>query len=418
MINLTTLPSGLRVITDHVESMHSVALGIWTHVGTRDENPSHNGAAHLVEHMLFKGTPSRSTFDIAEAIERVGGNVNAYTSREITSYHTHMLKDDMGLGLEVLADIYQNATMPEDELEKERHVVLQEIGMSLDTPDDLVFDMFYETAYPQQMLGAPILGRAEIIRAMPRDALAAHVGRFYNNGRTVISAAGGVDHDAFVQHVAQQFSALPAGQDVESVAAAYRGGENRQEKPLEQAHIVLGFQGVRRAHPDYYAVQALSTILGGGMASRLFQEVREKRGLVYSVYTFHSAYYDCGLFGVYAGTGAKDLPELMPILCDEILKITQEIREDEVARARAQLKADLLMARESMMTRADQMAKNLIFKHKKLDIAERIARIAAVDAAAIKAIARQIFASPPTLAALGPLGQLESFDQIKRRLAA
>lgn len=418
MIKLSTLPSGLRVMTDSVESMHSVALGIWAHVGTRDENPAHNGAAHLVEHMLFKGTPTRSTFEIAEAIERVGGNVNAYTSREITSYHTHMLKDDMRLGLEVLADIYQNATMPQDELEKERHVVLQEIGMSLDTPDDLVFDMFYETAYPQQMLGAPILGRAEIIRAMQRDALTRHVGHFYNAGRTVVAAAGAVDHDEFVQHVAQQFDVLPTARDAVSTAASYGGGEARHEKPLEQSHIVLGFQGLSRTHPDYYAVQALSTILGGGMASRLFQEIREKRGLVYSVYSFHSAYHDNGLFGIYAGTGPKDLPELLPVLCDETLKITHTISSEEVLRARAQLKADLLMARESMMTRADQMAKELIFKNTVLDIEARIRRIEAVDAAAIQNAARQIFASAPTLAALGPLTQLEDFQSIKRRLAA
>lgn len=417
-IRVTTLPGGLRVVTDTVKTVESVALGVWINVGTRHEEMKHNGVAHLVEHMMFKGTQTRSAKDIVEVIENVGGNINAYTSREITSYHIHLLKDDMNLGLEILADLLQNATMPEDELERERGVILQEIGMTEDTPDDLIFDHYYETAYPGQALGAPILGRADIIKNMRREALTDHVRRFYTPSRTVISAAGNLDHEIFVQLVASLFSHLPkdVGQDV--VKAVYRGGDRRSEKDLEQSHVVLGFQGLARADDDYYAAQAMSTLLGGGMSSRLFQEVREKRGLVYSIFSFHSAYMDDGVFGIYAGTGPGDLPQLIPVVCDEIAKVIDGATAQELTRAKAQLRADMLMARESMMSRANQQAKYLLFFNDALDVKTLMDRIDAVNLKAVSRVARRIFTSPPTLAALGPLENLESYAKISGRLAA
>ena len=328
-IQLTTLNNGLRVITDTAADVHSVALGIWVNVGTRNEDPAYNGAAHMVEHMLFKGTPTRSTQQIAETIEDVGGHMNAYTSREMTSYHIHLLKNDMRLGLEVLADIYQNATMPEDELERERHVILQEIGMCNDTPDELVFDNYFETAYPAQTLGAPILGKTSDISGMNKSALADYIHRHYTPQHTVISAAGNLDHQAFVRMVEDLFGNLPADTPHEQTKADYKGGDRRVDKELEQSHFVLGFEGVSKTDTDYFAAQTLATLLGGGMSSRLFQEVREKRGLVYSIYSYHSGYRDSGQFIIYAGTGPKDLKELVPVVCDEVLKSSENLSHAE-----------------------------------------------------------------------------------------
>lgn len=415
---LTTLPNGLRIVSDHVPSMHSVALGIWSGVGTRYEEMANNGAAHMVEHMLFKGTKTRDALEIAQSIESVGGHMNAYTSREVTSYHAHMLKDDMGLGLDVLGDMYINSTLPDDEIERERQVILQEIGMCNDTPDDLVFDNYYETAYPGQTLGAPILGSVEHVTNMSREALTDFITGFYSPSRTVISAAGHVNHDALVEKVASAFADLPADKEFTPKPANYQGGEHRVQKDLEQAHFILGFQSFGRLDDDHYTAQALSTLLGGGMSSRLFQEVREKRGLVYSIFSFNSAYQDDGQFGIYAGTGPESLAEIIPVISDEILKVTQSVTEEEVARAKAQLKSNLLIGRESMMTRADQHAKYALFRNAEFDIEATLKKIDAIDAANIQAVASRIFASKPNLAALGPLKNLPEFNVIEEKLAA
>jgi predicted Zn-dependent peptidase len=418
-IEVTTLKNGLRVITDSITAVDSVALGIWAGVGTRHEDMAVNGVAHMVEHMLFKGTKVRNALHIAEEIEDVGGSMNAYTSRDITAYHVHVLKEHTRLALDVLSDLIQNSTMPESEVERERAVILQEIGMSMDTPDDFVFDNYQETAYPGQALGAPILGKSGIITAMGRDSLMSYVERFYTPSRLVISAAGHVRHDEFVKMVQDLFAGLPDDQDFTSPSANYKGGDNRLEKDLEQSHIVLGFQSIARHDPQYYDAIALSTILGGGMSSRLFQEIREKRGLVYSVFSYHSAYDDDGQFVFYAGTGPDRLPELMPVLCDEIHKVIQSpVKDVEIARAKTQMRSNLLMARESMMTRAGQQAKHLIHYNRTLDINELLREIEAVNISSIQSLAQRVFVSKPTFAALGPLKTLESYDQLAKRLAA
>ncbi len=417
-IKLTTLPSGLRVITDSVDSVDSVALGVWADVGTRHEDMEENGVAHMVEHMMFKGTPTRTTAQIAEQIEDVGGQVNAYTSRELTAYHIHLLKEDVPLALDILADIMQNSTMPEDEIERERDVILQEIGMNADTPDDLVFDHYQETAYPRQALGAPILGSAEIVGGMDRGTMQKYVARFYTPGRLVVSAAGNVDHDEFVRRVADLFTALPPDQKGAHKEAAYKGGDRRESKELEQSHLVMGWRGIPRQDKDIHAASALGTLLGGGMSSRLFQEVREKRGLVYAVFAFHSAYQDDGQFSVYAGTGPERLPELVPVICEEILKVADTVTDEELARAKAQMRAGIVMGRESMMGRANQQAKVLIHTGKMPDVQERLRRIESLTCADIARVARRIFSTPLTVAGLGPLDTLESYDSMAARLRA
>lgn len=418
-IQVTTLENGLRIVTDTVNTVESVAIGIWAGVGTRHEDMAVNGVAHMVEHMMFKGTKTRDAGRISEEIEDVGGSINAYTSREVTAYHIHVLKEHADLALEVLADLIQNSTLPEDEVERERKVILQEIGMSNDTPDDLVFDHYQETAYPGQALGAPILGTPEIISLMTRDSLAAYVSRCYTPARLVVSAAGNIRHDDLVKMVRTHFSSLPRDQNVIQPAANYIGGDHRVEKDLEQAHVVLGFRSISRHDPRYFDAVALSTILGGGMSSRLFQEVREKRGLVYSVFSYHSSYADDGQFVLYAGTGPDRLTELMPVLVDEIHKIVQSpVKKNELARAKIQMRSNLLMARESMMTRAGQQAKHLINFKEPFSVEKLLQEIDGVNIDSIQSLAADIFSSAPTIAALGPLKQLDSYDKIAKRLTA
>jgi predicted Zn-dependent peptidase len=417
-IELSTLPGGIRVITDTVPSVESVAIGIWADVGTRHENMADNGVAHMVEHMMFKGTPTRSAVQIAEEIENVGGHMNAYTSREITAYHIHLLREDMPLALNVLADIIQNPVLPEEEIARERSVIVQEIGMTLDTPDDWVFDLHQEVSFPNQTLGAPILGKTEIVQNMSRDTLSDYVTRFYTPGRLVVSASGNLEHTDIVKRVQDSLANLPQDTKSDIVPAAYKGGEVRVQKELEQSHVVLGFEGLARTDDDYYAATTLATLMGGGMSSRLFQEIREKRGLVYSVFSFHHSYQDTGQFAIYAGCSESKLTELVPVLCEEIGKATRPVSEGELNRAKSQLKASLLMGRESMMTRAGMQARQLIHFGDILDIRKKIALIDALTVADIARVAKKIFATEPTLAALGPLKPLESFDSIKQRLAA
>lgn len=418
-LQTTTLDSGLRVITDTVREVDSVAVGVWADVGTRHEDLTHNGVAHMVEHMMFNGTPTRTSQQIVEEIESVGGQMNAYTGREVTAYYVHLLKEDLPRAMDVLSDIVQNPLFPDKELEKERGVIIQEIGMTNDTPDDIVFDYYQETAYPGQALGAPILGRADIIKNMKKGTLFDYVHRFYTPEKLVISAAGNVSHDEMVQRAKDLFGGLPEDSHQNYQPAQYKGGESRREKDLEQAHIVLGFQGIKRADPDYYAAVLLATVLGGGMSSRLFQEVREKRGLVYSVYGSHSAYHDDGQFEIYAGTGPEKLPEIIPVLCDEVVKIMQDpVGEDELARAKAQIRASLLMSRESMMSRSNRQAKYLMSFGTVPDTHKLVEQIDAITPARVQALSQRIFTGAPTLSALGPLKKLSSYDTISKKIAA
>ncbi len=417
-IQITTLPNGLRVVTDRMPTVESVSLGVWVRAGTRYERPQVNGVAHLLEHMVFKGTERRSAREIAEAIEAVGGNTNASTSRETTAYYAKVLKNDAGLAVDVLADILQHSLFDDAELGRERSVVLQEIGQAHDTPDDVVFDHFQSTAFPDQPLGRPVLGKSEIVANMSRDAIVSFRDTHYRTGRMVVAAAGNIEHEQIVDHAAQVFGALQNGGDDASQEAVYNGGEYREGRDLEQIHMVLGFRGAPIGTSEFYTLSVLSNLFGGGMSSRLFQEIREERGLVYSIDTFMSAFADTGLFGVYAGTGTGQIEELIPALCDQITGLAGSLREDEVARSRAQLKSSLLMALESTGARCEQVAQHLLIFGRVLPIDEMVARIDAIDTEQIGALARQIFSVSPVLAAVGPLAKLEPYDTITQRLDA
>jgi len=415
---VSTLANGLRVATDRVDTVDTVSLGIWVDVGTRHEPASINGAAHFLEHMAFKGTARRSARAIAEEIEAVGGHLNAYTSRESTAYYAKVLKEDVPLALDILADILQNSTFDPEELERERSVILQEIGQANDTPDDIIFDHFQECAYPNQAMGRPVLGRPEIIRELGRDAVMAYLRDHYGARRMVLAAAGNLEHERLVDLADTLLSDLPAERSVSTEPARYTGGDYREDRDLEQLHLVVGFPGVVIGDPDYYAASVLSTAFGGGMSSRLFQEIRETRGLVYAIHSFVHGYRDSGLFGIYAGTGEDEAAELVPALCGEAMKLRDGLTAIELNRAKTQMKAGLLMSLESTSARCEQLAQHLLIYGTPFDPAEVVRRIEAVDEAAIARVVALWSSAPPTLAALGPLSQLEEYDNLRARLAA
>lgn len=415
-VRVTTLSNGLRVATDTMEDAQTVSLGCWVGVGTRNETAGVNGVAHLVEHMLFKGTERRSSFRISEEIENVGGQLNAYTTREHTAYYAKVLYEDAPLALDLIADMLQHSRIDEEELMRERTVVLQEIGQAADTPDDIIFDLFQETAFPAQSLGRPVLGVSEIVGSLPRAALVDYIGNHYGGETVVVVAAGRIEHERFVEMAEKAFAGLPRGSVMAAEPARYAGGEFRGERDLEQLHLVLGFDGIAIHDPDFHAAAVFSTLLGGGMSSRLFQEVREKRGLVYSIYTFSGSYRDGGVFGLYAGTGENEIGELIPVVCDELNKVADDVTADEVARARAQMRAGTLMSLEGTMSRCEQLGQQLLIYNRPIPIEETVAKIAAVDQEAIVRVARRLLSGRPTLAALGPIEPLESFDRIVGRL--
>ncbi len=415
-IRVTRLDNGLTVVTDAMPSVETVSLGTWVNAGTRHETPAINGISHMLEHMAFKGTERRDARTIAEEIEAVGGYLNAYTSREHTAYHAKVLKEDADLALDIVADILQHSTLEAEELAREQAVVVQEISQAIDTPDDIIFDHFQSTAFPDQAMGRPVLGTADLVKSMTSDTLAGYMRANYGANRMILSAAGNVDHDQIVAMAAEQFTALPPDRDPPVDPARYVGGEYREERDLEQVHLVLGFDGVSYSDPDFYAASVLSTLLGGGMSSRLFQEVREKRGLVYSIYSFTSAYNDGGLFSVYAGTGEDEAADVIPVVCDEIMKVTANVGADEVRRARAQLKASILMSLESTGSRCEQAARQMLAYGRILSTDEVVGLIDEVDEVAVVRTAERLFAGVPTFAAIGPLAKVESFDAVRARL--
>ena len=417
-VRVSRLANGMRVVTDSMDTVETASVGVWVGVGTRHEPAAINGVAHFLEHMAFKGTKRRSALAIAEEIEAVGGHLNAYTSRESTAYYAKVLKEDVPLALDILADILQHSTFEAEEMERERTVILQEIGQANDTPDDIIFDHFQECAYPDQAMGRPVLGRPEIIRRLDRSEVMTYLRDHYGARRMVLAAAGNLDHDRIARLSEQLLAEMPAERQVATEAARYLGGERREERDLEQLHLVLGFPGLTLDDPDFYAGSVLTTAFGGGMSSRLFQEIRERRGLVYTIHCFGHSYRDGGLFGIYAGTGEEEAAELVPALCEEARKLEDGLAPVELARAKAQLKAGLLMSLESTSARCEQLAQHLLIHGTPFDPAEIVHRIEAVDDAAIRRVVARWRAGPPTLTALGPLSRLEDFDRVQARLAA
>ena len=415
MPNIHKLKSGLTVITDYIDTVETVSVGMWNKVGARNEQEKVNGVAHLLEHMAFKGTVNRTALDIAKEVEMVGGAVNAYTSREVTAYYMKVLKEDLGLSIDIISDILQNSTFDAKELDRERGVILQEIGMYLDTPDDVVFDKWQEVAYPDQPMGRSILGKSEIIKSISRDQVEGFMKSFYRPDRMAFSVSGNFQEEQVLDLAEKHFNNLPHGEDDHSPKALYKGGEFRQEKELEQVNIILGFEGVDFYSDLYYPTAVYSTVLGSGMSSRLFQEIREKRGLVYSVSSYTSSFSDSGIFGVYAGTGQKEVKELIPVLCNQLNISAKNFTSEELQRAKAQFKASLLMGQESTSRRCRSNASKYLMHNKIISTEETISKIDAVQLEDLERARLNILKSNITLSSIGPVQDLESLDSIKAR---
>ena len=417
MIELHRLSNGIRVVTDRIASAESVSLGVWVAVGARFETPELNGISHVLEHMAFKGTTTRSAFDISREVEDVGGILNAYTGKDMTAYYTKVLKKDWPLGLDIIADILQHSVMDATELAREQGVIIQEINMNNDTPDDLIFDLYHQAAYPDQPLGRTILGTPENVRAITSRQLLDYMHTQYTADRMIISACGDIDPTDFVAACERLFAGIPASPVRAAEPAHYVGGDIRQIKDNEQVNLVLGFEGCSYTDSDYYTAGLLASVFGGGMSSRLFQEIREKRGLVYSIYAFNSPETDTGTFGIYAGTGATEVADLLPVLCDEINRLPDTLTEDEIERAKNRAKARILMRAENHSTHAESNATDMIIYGRVVPDAESIARIEAVTRADMATLARRIFARRPTLATLGPVERVASYDSVLQRLS-
>ncbi len=420
-IQLHTLSNGFRIVTEHMPTLKSASIGIWVEAGGRHEKPAQNGIAHFLEHMAFKGTQKRSALQIAECIEDVGGYINAYTSREATAYYVRLLENDVPLGLDVIADILLNPVFAPEDIEIERGVILQEIGMTIDTPDEMVFDWLQEVSFPDQALGRTILGPAERVSAFNRDDLQQFVGQHYGPNQMILAAAGAVDHDAIVAQAEALFGHLPAldrGADLIQ-PARFGGGEIRNVKDLEQVHFALGLEGPNYRDPQIYTAQIYSSVMGGGVSSRLFQEIRENRGLCYSIFAQTGAYEDTGMTTIYAGTSAEQIAELATVTIDEMKRAADDMTASEVARARAQMKAGLLMGLESPSNRAERLARLLQIWGRIPSLDETIAQIDAVTTGDVKSFAGQMAGQTGMgLALYGPTDAAPTLDALKERLAA
>ena len=417
-VEVTRLPTGLLVVTDAMPHLETASLGVWVGSGSRDERPDEHGISHLLEHMAFKGTSRRTARQIAEEIEAVGGDLNAATSIETTAYYARVLRANVPLALDVLSDILADPSFDSEELRREQNVIVQEIGAAEDAPDDLIWDKLQETAFADQPIGRSILGTPATVRSFDRARLAAYLSRNYRSSDMVIAAAGAIDHQAVVAEVERRFASFAGPRPPTSDPARFVGGSHIETRDLEQAHIALGMHGLPHRDPSLYSLQVFTNVLGGGMSSRLFQEVREQRGLCYAIYAFHAPYSDIGMFGLYAGTDAADVAELMRVVVGEINAAAETINEAEVARAKAQMKAGLLMALESSSARAEQLARQLFNWGRPVPLDELVEKIEAVTVESARAAGRALIArGRPAVAALGPGAGLETAATIADSLA-
>ncbi|SMR81362.1 Predicted Zn-dependent peptidase [Aliiroseovarius halocynthiae] len=418
-VRLDRLSNGVRVVTEHMPGLESASLGVWVMAGGRHETPAQNGIAHFLEHMAFKGTQKRNALEIAEAIEDVGGYINAYTSREVTAYYVRVLKDDVALGLDVISDIVLNPVFDPSEIEIERGVILQEIGQALDTPDDVVFDWLQEAAFPDQPIGRTILGPSERVKSFGRDDLSGFVSQHYGPDQLILSAAGAVDHDAVLRLAEAAFGGLaPRPVLLPDTARWTSGSRVEVNDTLEQVHFTLGFEAPSYRDDGFYAGQLFSSALGGGMSSRLFQEVREKRGLCYSIFSQLGSYDDTGMLTVYAGTSGDDISALSGLCIDELKRAASDMSDRELERARTQMKAGLLMGLESPSARAERMARLVGIWGDVPTLADTVAKIDAVSLQDMRDFGTSLSDSAMAMAVYGPAAKAETLEALMERRAA
>ncbi|MED4917228.1 pitrilysin family protein [Geobacillus thermodenitrificans] len=407
LINKYTCKNGVRIVLEQIPTVRSVAIGVWIGTGSRNETEQNNGISHFLEHMFFKGTTTRTARDIAEAFDSIGGQVNAFTSKEYTCYYAKVLDEHAPLALEMLADMFFHSTFVEDELQKERNVVLEEIKMYEDTPDDIVHDLLGKACYANHPLGYPILGTEETLRTFTGDTLRQYMADYYTPDRVVVSVAGNVD-ERFIGEIERYFGSFTAANKPASPGKpSFVPQKLARKKDTEQAHVCIGFNGLPIGHPDAYPLLILNNILGGSMSSRLFQEVREQRGLAYSVFSYHSAYQDSGLLAIYAGTGSGQLDILFETIQRTLCHLKEDgITEKELHNSKEQMKGSLMLGLESTNSRMSRNGKNelLLGRHRSLD--EIIEEIESVTVEKVNELARTVFVEDYALALISPDGVL------------
>lgn len=416
-INLTTLTNGLRVVSVERPQTETVSVGIWVNTGSACERLDNNGISHFLEHMVFKGTQKRNALQISEDIENAGGSTNAYTSREFTVFYAKMLKNDLELALDVLADMVMAPTFVKDELVKEREVVIQEIKQTYDDPGDIMFDYFQETAFKDQALGRSILGPAEKVRSFDAETLRDYMAHNYAAENIVVCAVGNLQHRNFVKMVEARMSALQKNKSFTPDKQIYTGGYFAKQRDTEQAQVLLGFKSRDCFDEIKYPTALMSYVLGNGMSSRLFQEIREKRGLVYSVYSFNNTYTKSGVFGIYAGLNAEEIKNYIPVVADEIKRICNEpITDVELNRAKVQSKAGMLMSLESSSATAEMIARRYLLHNDALPLEEIIAKIENVSKDDVMNAAQKIFAGQLTYTLLGNLKEYPDYEKTQKIL--
>ncbi|MFI0047754.1 M16 family metallopeptidase, partial [Streptomyces sp. NPDC017249] len=412
-VRKTTLPGGLRIVTETLPSVRSATFGIWAHVGSRDETPALNGATHYLEHLLFKGTERRSALDISAALDAVGGEMNAFTAKEYTCYYARVLDTDLPLAIDVVCDMLTGSLIREEDVDVERGAILEEIAMTEDDPGDCVHDLFAHTMFGDNALGRPVLGTVDTVNALTADRIRRFYKKHYDPTHLVVACAGNVDHAKVVRQVRAAFEkagalrspdAQPVGPRVGSRTIRAAGRVELVGRKTEQAHVVLGMPGLARADDRRWAMGVLNTALGGGMSSRLFQEVREKRGLAYSVYSYTSAFADCGLFGVYAGCRPSQVHDVLRICRDELDQVAQNgLSDDEIARAIGQLKGSTVLGLEDTGALMNRIGKSELCWGEQMSVDDMLAKIAAVTPDEVRELARDVLGRRPSLSVIGPL---------------
>ncbi|MEV0040202.1 pitrilysin family protein, partial [Streptomyces sp. NPDC050804] len=417
-VRRTTLPGGLRVVTETLPSVRSATFGIWVQVGSRDETPALNGATHYLEHLLFKGTSRRSALDISSAIDAVGGEMNAFTAKEYTCYYARVLDTDLPLAIDVVCDMLTGSLIEAADVDAERGVVLEEIAMTEDDPGDCVHDLFAHTMFGDTPLGRPVLGTVETVNSLDRDRIARFYKKHYDPRHLIVAAAGNVDHATVVRQVRKAFEKAGALSRPDATPVAPREGRRTVrtagrvdllDRKTEQAHVVLGMPGLSRTDERRWALGVLNTALGGGMSSRLFQEVREKRGLAYSVYSYTSGFADCGLFGVYAGCRPSQVHDVLKICRDELDRVAAEgLSDEEISRAVGQLSGSTVLGLEDTGALMNRIGKSELCWGAQMSVDEMLARIAAVTPDEVSAVARDVLGHRPSLSVIGPLKEKQA----------
>ncbi|MCZ7434009.1 M16 family metallopeptidase [Streptomyces sp. WMMC1477] len=417
-VRRTVLPGGLRVVTETLPTVRSATFGIWAHVGSRDETPALNGATHYLEHLLFKGTGRRSALEISAALDAVGGEMNAFTAKEYTCYYARVLDSDLPLAIDVVSDMLTGSLIRPEDLDAERGVILEEIAMTEDDPGDCVHDLFARTLFGDTPLGRPVLGTVETVEGLTRDRVARFYRKHYDPTRLVVAAAGNLDHRAVVRRVRAAFERAGALDRTDATPLAPRSGNRRVtaagrldvvRRRTEQAHLVLGMPGVARTDERRWALGVLNAALGGGMSSRLFQEIREKRGLAYSVYSHTSGYADCGLFGVYAGCRPGQVHDVLRICREQLADVAENgLPEEELQRAIGQLSGATVLGLEDTGALMHRLGKSELCWGEQMSVDTMLARIGAVTPDDVRSVAADVLGRRPSLSVIGPLTEKQS----------